>query len=86
MHIQLIHGQFSAQDAIDIITHMIQIKVKYHESKITSNSTIEDIKMREAKIKRLQKDLSEVRNYIEQEDTIMVHSEITLSNNNGKKA
>ena len=65
MNIQLIQGQFNAKDAIDIITQMIHIKIKFHENKITSNSTEEDIKFSEIKIKRLQKELFEMRKHIE---------------------
>lgn len=65
MNIQLLQGQFSAKDAIDIITQMIHIKVKYHENKISNTSNEEDIKFRESKIKLLQKDLFEFRNIID---------------------
>lgn len=64
MDIQLIQGQFTAKDAIEIITEMIHVKIKYHENKINNSSSEEDIKMRETKIKRLQKELFECRNNI----------------------
>lgn len=64
MDIQLIQGQFTAKDAIEIITEMIHVKIKYHENKINNSSNEEDIKMRETKIKRLQKELFECRNNI----------------------
>ncbi len=64
MNIQLIQGEFSTNDAIELITQMIHIKIKYHENKIHSNSNEEDIKNREAKIKRLQKELFELRKII----------------------
>jgi hypothetical protein len=41
---------------------MIQIKIKYHENKINNLSNEEDIKIRENKIKELQKELYELRN------------------------
>ena len=59
MHIQLIQGRFTAKEAMDMITEMIHVKVRYHESKITSTSNEEDIKHRETKIKRLQQELFE---------------------------
>lgn len=62
MKIQLIQGQFNAKEAIDLITQMIHVKVKYHENKINNSSNEEDIKFRETKIKRLQKELFEFRN------------------------
>ena len=65
MNIQLIQGQFNVKDAIDIITQMMHVKVKFHENKITDNCTEEDIKLSEIKIKRLQKDLFEIRKFVE---------------------
>ncbi|CAN5663146.1 hypothetical protein BH10BAC3_BH10BAC3_38160 [soil metagenome] len=77
MTIQLIHGQFSAQDAIDILTQMINVKIKFHENKIKTGHAEEDIKMREKRIKQLQQQLQEVRNYIgNQGESITVESEI----------
>ena len=61
MVIQLMQGQFKANEAIDIITQMIHLKIKYHENKIADNSNEEDIKNRETKIKLLQKELFEAR-------------------------
>ncbi|CAG5016809.1 hypothetical protein DYBT9275_05641 [Dyadobacter sp. CECT 9275] len=64
MTIQLIKGEFSASDALGIITNLIQTKIKYHEQKISSDMSEEDIKFREKKIKKLQEDLSEVKKHI----------------------
>lgn len=64
MKIQLIEGKFNAGDALNLITQMIHIKVRYHENKISTLSNEEDIKNGEAKIKRLQKELYELRNQI----------------------
>lgn len=64
MDIQLIEGAFNANDAIELIAQMINIKIKYHEDKINSQSNEEDIKTREAKIKQLQKELFELRKTI----------------------
>lgn len=65
MHIQLIQGEFSAKDALDLITQIIHIKIKYHENKISTTGSEEDIKYRESKIKKLQKELFELRNLID---------------------
>jgi hypothetical protein len=64
MNIQLILGEFNAQDTLDLLTQMIHIKIKYHENKILNNSSEEDIKSRESKIIRLQKELFELREII----------------------
>ncbi len=64
MNIQLMQGEFSSNDAIDLIAQMVQIKIKYHENKINSDSSEEDIKTREAKIKLYQQELVELRKSI----------------------
>ena len=65
MNIQLIQGEFSSKDALDLITQMIHIKIKYHENKISTTGNEEDIKYRESKIKTLQKELFELRKKID---------------------
>jgi len=80
MELELIDGQFTSSEAISIITQMIHVKIKFHESKIENNSNEEDVKMRERKIKRLQKELYEVRHEIENSSGMLVmHSNITLT-------
>jgi len=64
MNIQLMQGQFSAQDAVDIITQLINVKIKFHENKIEANDGEEATKMREKRIKDLQQDLHTAREYI----------------------
>jgi len=79
MTIQLIEGNFNSSDALEIITQMIHVKIKFHEGKINNTSSEEDIKMREKRIKELQKDLFEVRKHIEQQGSALnLHAEITL--------
>lgn len=80
MNLQLIQGHFKANDAVDIITQMVQVKIKFQEEKIQHSINEEDIKMREAKIKTLQKNLFETRKYIEKAGSyITIKSEIQLS-------
>ena len=64
MELQLINGQFDAKDALDILTQMFNVKIKYHENKITGASSEEEIKMRENKIKSLQKEISDAGRFI----------------------
>ena len=63
MDIQLIQGVFSSEDAISLIAKMIQVKIKYYENKIEKESREEDIKAREQKIKKLQGEFYQLRNY-----------------------
>jgi hypothetical protein len=80
MNIQLIDGQFSAKDAITIVTQMVDIKIKFQEDKILHSGNEEDIKMRETRIKRLQSELFKIRQMIRESDgTINIQSEIQLS-------
>lgn len=79
MELHLIDGQFDTTDAISIITELIQVKIKYHENKIMVSHNEEDIKMRERKIKTLQKDLALSRAYIQsQKSKITINSAINL--------
>ena len=79
MNIQLIQGQFTPQEAIDIITKMVQVKIKFNEDKITNSCHEEDIKLREKRIKSLQNELHEARKAIaEKNENIELQSVITI--------
>ncbi|MEO6282414.1 MAG: hypothetical protein ABIO93_03440 [Dyadobacter sp.] len=65
MTIQLVKGEFPASDAMELISQLVQVKIKYHEQKISSDMNEEDIKSREKKIKKLQDDLSEMKKYVQ---------------------
>ncbi len=80
MNIQLIKGSFTAQEAIDIITQMINVKIKFQENKIANSDSEEGIKMREKRIKDLQQDLNDARKFIENhEENISLQSELILN-------
>jgi hypothetical protein len=80
MKLQLIHGQFTAQDAIDIITQLTNVKIKFHENKIAHSDGEETIKMRENRIKDLQQDLRNVREHIlSNGESISMESTIQLA-------
>jgi len=78
---QFIQGHYSKQEAIEILTHVIHVKIKFHENKIHSTSNEEDIKMREKRIKQLQKDLYEARIKIEQnqKNKISLNGELIIN-------
>ena len=79
MEIHLIDGQFSASDAITILTQLAEVKIKYHENKVKTSHNEEDIKMRERKIKNLQKELADSREHIKkQTSNITINSTINL--------
>lgn len=86
MEVTLIQGKFKKGDAVELITQLLHVKIKFHESKIHNSMNEEDVKMRESKIKRLQKELGIARQRIEEtiggdvniESIITVNEEIAL--------
>jgi len=80
MELQLIEGDFLAADALDLVTKMIQIKIKYHEDKINNDHSEEDVKTREAKIKKLQDQLADFRKTIQEStsNTLSLYSKIVV--------
>ena len=80
MKLQLINGRFSSDEAINILTKMVQVKIKFHEDKIHSHFNEEDIKMQEKRIKQLQKELFEIKNLINAKQTnIEMHSMVEIN-------
>ena len=63
-NLSLIQGKFTASEAVDIISNMVQVKIKFHENKITNTSNEEDIKGQETRIKELQNGLAEIKKFI----------------------
>lgn len=64
MKINILNGDFDQKDAIEIITKFIDVKIKFQENKMQNSSNEEDLKMRENRIIKLQKDLYEARETI----------------------
>lgn len=79
MNIQLIQGHFSAEEVIEIVTKMMNIKIKFHEKKISNSSNEEDIKMRENKIKKLQNDLKAFREALSKKEHVNVEANIAVN-------
>jgi hypothetical protein len=69
MDLQLLKGTYTKQEAMTLLAKLIDIKIKFQEEKIKNADHEEDIKMREARIKELQKNLYEARIYIERLNT-----------------
>jgi hypothetical protein len=82
MELHLIDGQFACADAINLVTQMYEVKIKYHTDKIAGSHNEEDIKMREQKIKLLQHELTKSREYIlKQANSVVIHNTLTLQSN-----
>ncbi|MEO6902423.1 MAG: hypothetical protein ABI315_04625 [Bacteroidia bacterium] len=80
MKSQLILGSFNSLEASDMITQLIQVKIKFHENKINISSNEEDIKFRESKIKGLQNSLFEIKKHLAQSNQLIsIHSEIIFN-------
>lgn len=63
MKIQLINGEFTSAETIDLLTQMIQVKIQFLENKIENSHQEEDIKNKESKIIAMQNKLSDLRKF-----------------------
>jgi cob(I)alamin adenosyltransferase len=64
MKLPLIKGCFSKAEAIDLLSQMTLVKIRFYENKIDKDLSEEDIKMRENHIKQIQQDYSKARQAI----------------------
>lgn len=79
MKIELINNNFEPKEALDILTKLIHVNIKFHLDKIKASSSKISINMHEAEIKRLQKHLFEINQYIEiLNSKITIQSSVTL--------
>lgn len=66
MNITVAKGIFSSNDAEELITQIIHVKIKYHEMRASEGSNNSwNTKMREKRITQLQKELFELRRYLQ---------------------
>lgn len=85
MKIQLINGQFTANETNNLISQLVQVKIKFLENKINSLQHEEDIKSKETKIVSLQNTLSNLRNQINLEKLdVKIKSDIEINFSDGK--
>ena len=78
MQLQLINGQFSSDEIMDIVTKMIQVKINFHEQKISKSDAEEDIKQREKKIKTLQESLQALRVQLRGKNNISLDGQLNF--------
>jgi len=64
MNIEFLKGNFSKEEALDLLTQIVHIKIKFHEKKIEKSDMEEDTKMREQRIKKLQQDFYDAKIFI----------------------
>lgn len=79
MEVSLIKSTFTKTESISLLTKMIDVKIKFQEDKIHVTQNEEDIKMREMRIKQLQKELFETRHFIgNHPEPISINAKIEL--------
>ena len=79
MKVELLQGQYSSNDIIDIVSKIIQVKINYHEQKISNSDNEEDIEQREKKIKGLQEKLQEIRLNLKNKNSIFSEGQFNFS-------
>jgi hypothetical protein len=78
--LQLIQGSFEKEEALDLITELVQVKIRYHENKIGHSENEEDIERREGRIRQLQMDLAKLREeFNQQSNRIAIQSNIEIA-------
>jgi hypothetical protein len=66
--LDLLRGHYTRREALDLLTQLIHVKIRFHESRITQDILEEDLKMREKRIRELQRDLYEAGKLLEKLD------------------
>lgn len=79
MDLQLVQGAFRAEDALELLSHMIHIKINYHEAKIALGTSEEDVKYRESRIKKLQQELADLRTSLRTEELVNLEGVIKIN-------
>jgi hypothetical protein len=81
MKLSLLTGTFSKEDALELLTQLVAVKIRFHEAKIKSSANEEDIKMREKRISLLQRDLYEYRIALKGSERVNLQAEISINEN-----
>ncbi|MFN4314744.1 MAG: hypothetical protein ACK4E0_10650 [Chitinophagaceae bacterium] len=64
MQIDIIEGKIKSDIAIDLLTEMTKMSIRFQEKMITADSSEEEINFRENKIMKLQSQLGELRDQL----------------------
>ena len=82
MELQLIKGCFELNEAVGLITKLVETKIKYLENKISIHDSVseEDIKMVEKRIIELQNHLKQLREQIlQQNKSVEINATIAVT-------
>lgn len=66
MTTQIIQGQYTTKEAIDLLTQLIKVKINFHETKMEAAQSKEEKKLWKSKIVELQKKLREINKQVKQ--------------------
>lgn len=64
MDLQILKGNYSTVETISLLEKLVSAKINFIEQKIANDSNEEDIKMRESRIKELQKNFSSIKQHL----------------------
>ncbi|MCB0820241.1 MAG: hypothetical protein KDC13_06430 [Bacteroidetes bacterium] len=80
MKLDLIKGNFPQHEAIELLSQLFEVKIKFHENKIDKSQNEEDIKMREQRIKQLQNSLDQIKKTVlSNSDKLRIESVISVN-------
>lgn len=78
---ELISGSFSKEDALELISGIVALKINYHEKMIDRTANEEDIKMRENRIRKLQDELADFRRTLSQKnEPVALSASLSIDN------
>ncbi len=61
LQLSLLEGVFSRQEALDLLSQLVEVKIRFHEGQMKNLTEVEDLKMREKRIQALQSELNSLR-------------------------
>lgn len=64
MNFRLTDGYFTREEALEFLTKIISLKIRYHEEKLVKAHKAEEIERRESHIKQLHKEFYEAKQLI----------------------
>lgn len=79
MEFQLIQGQFDPKEGLSLLREIVAVKIKFHEQKIATAITEEDIKFRENRIKDLQKEWQQITHQLQSSSVpVAIHASLVI--------
>lgn len=61
MNIDLMNGTFSPNEAMELISRLVDAKIRFLQDRIETTASEEDIKMRETRIRRIQSEFHQAK-------------------------